>query len=52
MGAADYEEREDNRQGHLSLKEHVTEQINLLNFSAIDRLIAYCIVDALDDKGF
>lgn len=52
LGAADYEEREDNRQGHLSLKEHVTEQINLLNFSAIDRLIAYCIVDALDDKGF
>ena len=52
LGAADYEEREDNRQGHLSLKEHVTEQINLLNFSAIDHLIAYCIVDALDDKGF
>ena len=32
LGAAEYEEREDNRQGHLSLKEHVTEQINLLNF--------------------
>src|SRR5690606_39350602 len=28
------------------------EQINLLNFSQVDKLIAYCIVDSLDDKGF
>src|SRR5690606_40898433 len=28
------------------------EQINLLNFSQLDKLIAYCIVDSLDDKGF
>ena len=27
-------------------------QVNLLHFSSIDKLIAYCIVDALDDKGF
>lgn len=28
------------------------EQINLLHFSRIDQLIAYCIIDSLDEKGF
>ena len=28
LGAADFEEREDNRQGHLGLSEHMLEQIN------------------------
>ena len=40
------------RQGHQSLQEYMLEQINLLNFSQVDKLIAYCIVDSLDDKGF
>lgn len=52
MEMPDFEEREDNRQGHTSLKQHVLEQVNLLHFSSIDKLIAHCIVDALDDKGF
>jgi RNA polymerase sigma-54 factor len=52
LGSAEYEEREDNRQGHQSLQEHMLEQINLLHFSKLDQLIAYCIVDSLDDKGF
>ena len=52
LGAAEYEEREDNRQGHLGLKEHMMQQINLLHFSQVEQLIAYCIVDALDDNGF
>ncbi|WP_180096779.1 MULTISPECIES: RNA polymerase factor sigma-54 [unclassified Acinetobacter] len=52
LGAAEFEEREDNRQGHQSLQEYMLEQINLLNFSQLDKLIAYCIVDSLDDKGF
>jgi RNA polymerase sigma-54 factor len=52
LGSADFEEREDNRQGHLGLNEHMLEQINLLNFSQIDKLIAYCLVDSLDEKGF
>ncbi|WP_443612484.1 RNA polymerase factor sigma-54 [Acinetobacter pseudolwoffii] len=52
LGAAEFEEREDNRQGHHSLQEYMLEQINLLNFSQLDKLIAYCIVDSLDDKGF
>ncbi|MBF7686032.1 RNA polymerase factor sigma-54 [Acinetobacter sp. B10A] len=52
LGAADFEEKEDNRANHTSLKQHVQSQIDLLNFSKIDHLIAYCIVDALDEKGF
>ncbi len=51
MERPEFEEREDNRQGAVSLKAHMLEQINLLNFSAVDRLIAHCLVDALDEKG-
>ena len=52
LATPEFEEREDNRQVQLSLKEHILEQVNLLHFSKIDQLIAYCVVDALDDKGF
>ncbi|KGT48317.1 MULTISPECIES: RNA polymerase factor sigma-54 [Acinetobacter] len=52
LGAAEFEEREDNRQGHLGLKQHLIEQVNLLHFSKIDQLIAHYIIDSLDDKGF
>ncbi|TIE06512.1 RNA polymerase factor sigma-54 [Acinetobacter junii] len=52
LATPEYEKREDNRQIHLSLKEHILEQVNLLHFSRVDKLIAYCIVDSLDDKGF
>ncbi|WP_374667289.1 RNA polymerase factor sigma-54 [Acinetobacter sp.] len=52
LGSAEFEEREDNRQGHLSLKDHMLEQVNLLHFSMVDKLIAHCIIDSLDEKGF
>lgn len=52
MEMPEFEEREDNRFGHVSLKQHILEQVNLLHFSAVDKLIAHCIVDSLDDKGF
>ncbi|QER40469.1 RNA polymerase factor sigma-54 [Acinetobacter suaedae] len=52
LGSPEYEEREDNRQVQHNLKEHILEQVNLLHFSSIDKLIAYCIVDSLDEKGF
>ncbi|ANF81123.1 RNA polymerase factor sigma-54 [Acinetobacter sp. NCu2D-2] len=52
LGAAEYEEREDNRQVHESLQQHLIEQVNLLNFSKIEKLIAHCIIDSLDEKGF
>ena len=35
LAAPEYEEREDNRQVHSSLKEHILEQVNLLHFSNI-----------------
>jgi RNA polymerase sigma-54 factor len=52
LGAAEFEEREDNRQSQLTLQEHLLEQINLLHLSKVDQLIAYCLVDSLDQKGF
>ena len=52
LGTPDYEEREDHRQGVLNLKDHMLEQINLLHFSQVEQLIAYCIIDSLDEKGF
>lgn len=52
LGMADFEDKEDNRTAHVSLKQHIESQVNLLNFSNIDRLIAFCIVDSLDGKGF
>ncbi len=45
LGTSEFEEREDNRQSNLSLQEHMQNQINLLNFSKVDQLIAYCIID-------
>ncbi len=52
LAMPEYEEREDNRHGHVGLKEHLLEQINLLHLSQVDQLVAYCLIDALDDKGF
>lgn len=48
----EFEEREDQRVVHTSLKQHLLSQINLLHFSKIDQLIAYCIVDAMDERGY
>lgn len=48
----EYEGREDSRTEKNTLKNHMLDQINLLNFSQLDRLIAYCIVDALDERGY
>ncbi|MGE8541118.1 MAG: RNA polymerase factor sigma-54 [Acinetobacter sp.] len=52
LGSAEFEEREDNRQTHMNLREHMLEQVNLLHFSMVDKLIAHCIIDSLDAKGF
>lgn len=46
------EEREKENSYEESLKENLYQQINLSNFSKIDQLIAYVIVDELDNKGF
>ena len=52
MEMPEFEDREDNHHLQASLKDHVLEQVNLLHFSKIDRLIAYCIVDGINEKGF
>lgn len=52
LGTPDFEEREDNRQSHTSLGQHMLEQVNLLHFLPVDKLIAHCIIDSLDDRGF
>lgn len=46
------EEREDNRSGEEDLADHLLWQINLLHLSGIEKVIAHCIVDALDERGY
>lgn len=48
----EYEDREERRSTQDTLKNHMLGQINLLNFSQLDQLIAYCIIDALDERGY
>lgn len=48
----EFQEQEDNNHKSLNLKQHLLEQINLLHFSQIDQLIAYYLVDSLDQRGF
>lgn len=52
LATPEFEEREDNRSGSESLADHLLWQINLLHFSEIEKIIAYCIVDALDERGY
>ncbi|MCF9047244.1 RNA polymerase factor sigma-54 [Acinetobacter nectaris] len=52
LGIADIDEREGQYSKEITLQQHLQDQINLLNFSKLDKLIAICIVDALDEKGF
>jgi RNA polymerase sigma-54 factor len=52
MATPEYEEREDNRSNSESLNEHLLWQINLLHLSEVEKIIAYCIVDALDERGY
>ena len=52
LATPEYEEREDNYFTQASLKAHILEQVNLLNFSTVDKLIAYCLIDSLDERGF
>ncbi|AOA59380.1 RNA polymerase factor sigma-54 [Acinetobacter larvae] len=48
----EYEEREDNHSVTGSLKQHMLQQLQLLNLSSIEKIIAYCLVDALDERGY
>ncbi|MEC8885803.1 MAG: RNA polymerase factor sigma-54 [Pseudomonadota bacterium] len=52
MATPEFEEREDNRTSSDSLQEHLLWQINLLHLSDVEKVIAHCIVDALDERGY
>jgi len=52
LATPEFEEREDNRCAEQSIVDHLLWQLNLSPFSAVDRLIAQCIIDAIDDRGY
>lgn len=52
LATPEYEEREDNRTGEMNLNDHILWQVNLLHLSEVEQIIAYCIVDALDQRGY
>ena len=52
LATPEYEEREDNRQVAGSLQEHILWQVNLLHLSQVEKLIAHCLIDSLNSKGF
>ncbi|MFC3902449.1 RNA polymerase, sigma 54 subunit, RpoN/SigL [Acinetobacter marinus] len=52
LATPEYEEREDNRSSADSLEEHLLWQINLLHLSQIEQIVAHCIVNALDERGY
>lgn len=52
LAMPEYEEREDNRILSENLSEHILWQVNLLHLSEVEKVIAYCIVDALDERGY
>lgn len=52
LASPEFEEREDNRCAEQTIVDHLLWQLNLSPFSAVDRLIAQCIIDAIDDRGY
>lgn len=52
LAMPEYDEREDNRSGNMRLDEHMLWQINLLHLSEIEKIVAYCVIDALDERGY
>ena len=52
LATPEYEEREDNTTASDNLNDHLLWQINLLNLSKIERIVAHCIVDGLDERGY
>ncbi|XID75352.1 RNA polymerase factor sigma-54 [Alkanindiges sp. WGS2144] len=46
------EDREDNRACQDTIWDHLRWQLNLAHFSPVDRLIAECIIDGIDERGY
>lgn len=52
LATPEYEEREDNRSHHESIWEHLRWQLNVAHLSPIDQVIAACMVDGIDERGY
>ena len=52
LATPEFEEREDNRSNQDSIWDHLRWQLNFAHFSPVDQLIAECIVDGIDERGY
>lgn len=52
LATPEFEEREDNRTNQDSIWDHLRWQANFAHFSPVDRLIADCIIDGIDERGY
>ncbi|MDR9778014.1 hypothetical protein RJJ65_36380, partial [Rhizobium hidalgonense] len=52
LATPEFDDREDNRTAQHSIWDHFSWQLNLAHFSPVDRLIAECIFDGIDERGY
>lgn len=52
LATPEFEEREDNRSAGESVWDQLRWQLNLTPFSPYDRLMAECIIDGIDERGY
>jgi RNA polymerase sigma-54 factor len=52
LATPEFEEREDNRSAGESVWDQLRWQLNLTPFSPFDRLMAECIIDGIDERGY
>ncbi|MEC7118478.1 MAG: RNA polymerase factor sigma-54, partial [Pseudomonadota bacterium] len=52
LATPEFEEREDNRCAQETVVDHLLWQLNLSPFSPVDRLVAECIIDGIDERGY
>lgn len=52
LATPEFEEREDNRTSQDSIWDHLRWQVNFAHFSPLDQLIAECLIDGIDERGY
>lgn len=52
LATPEFEEREDNRANHDSIWDHLRWQMNFAHFSPLDLMIAECLIDGIDERGY
>lgn len=52
LATPEFDDREDSRTAQHSIWDHLRWQLNLAHFNPVDRLIAECIVDGIDERGY